>query len=127
MDQLHGQSLANESFPVPMSAGESGAKSALKLRQGKTILYPMDKTVIAFDPDIPDAQQILVFESEEALPRNYFWKLDGIERKGGFVKLTELRSGLHTLEIADSDQRALARVQFEMRGNSGSNGDQSAL
>ncbi|MBC7531070.1 MAG: penicillin-binding protein 1C [Oligoflexus sp.] len=116
MDQLHGNAVANQSFPLPMSTDELGEKPILKAREAKTILYPLEKTVIAFDPDIPLAQQVLVFESEEALPKSYFWKLDGIKRKSGFVKLADLKSGHHTLEISDSGEHAADQVQFEVRG-----------
>ena len=92
------------------------------------ILNPLEKTVIAFDPDIPLAQQVLVFESEEALPKSYFWKLDDINRKSGFVKLADLKSGHYTLKISDFGEHAAHQVQFEVRGLSKESGpNHSAL
>ena len=83
------------------------------------IRYPADGSVIALDPDIPDAAQRVVFQA--SLPaRGLRWRLDGDELTGdgthSRVDWFPL-SGKHSLALEDETGKTLSRVGFEVRGN----------
>jgi penicillin-binding protein 1C len=83
------------------------------------ILHPLDGTLVAFDPDIPDTQQLLFFEASAKLPPGVHWVLDGKAQTHDRVRLSALSNGAHLLEILDREGRRLDAVNFEVRGNAG--------
>ncbi|RZA10700.1 MAG: hypothetical protein EOP10_34330, partial [Proteobacteria bacterium] len=115
MDRLHKDGEMVQVENEGKAITEEEPLKPLENRSAKTIVYPLEQTVIAFDPDIPERQQILLFESEEKLPSDHLWQLDGKAIKEGYVKLSTLKAGQHILQIADSKNQILDSVRFEKR------------
>jgi penicillin-binding protein 1C len=88
-------------------------------RWGLKIQHPLDGTLIAFDPDIPETQQALFFEASSRLPPGAYWILDGVKQSQDHVRLSALANGPHRLEILNREGRRLDAVSFEVRGGSG--------
>jgi penicillin-binding protein 1C len=83
----------------------------------RRILYPPPGTLIALDPDIPPEFQRIFFtssSSEEGLR----WMLNGgiIGRVGKSFSWAP-RAGKYLLAIADSEERIIDSVSFEVRGS----------
>ena len=98
-----------------LESGENGDATTATPR----IRYPAEGSVIALDPDIPDAAQRVVFQA--SLPaRGLRWRLDGDELPDdgarGRVDWFPL-SGKHSLALEDASGKTLSRVGFEVRGN----------
>jgi penicillin-binding protein 1C len=83
------------------------------------IQHPLDGSLIAFDPDIPETQQVLFFEASARLPPRARWVLDGVKQNQDHVRLSALANGAHHLEIQDREGKRLDAVSFEVRGGSG--------
>lgn len=82
------------------------------------VLAPVSGTVIALDPDMPPAQQRVVFEAETA-GRPLRWTLDGIDVGSATRPIVwSPRPGKHTLSLGDEHSRLLDTVTFEVRGAS---------
>jgi penicillin-binding protein 1C len=81
------------------------------------IVYPVSDAIIALDPDIPQDQQKVFFESHPKEDR-LNWRLDGKEigRAGSVLLWTPLK-GKHHLCLIDEANRTLDSVEFEVRGN----------
>ena len=81
-----------------------------------TILVPAGGTLIAIDPDIPAAQQRVVFEARVSDGATR-WVLDGMDlgtARGLF--LWQPTPGTHALSLMDAEGRSLDTVTFEVRG-----------
>jgi penicillin-binding protein 1C len=80
------------------------------------IVYPVANTIIALDPDIPSEDQKLFFEAH-LNTKDLHWKLDGqkIGDAGGLLLWTPV-PGKHALELADTSDRTIDSVAFEVRG-----------
>jgi penicillin-binding protein 1C len=81
------------------------------------ILYPVQGTVIALDPDIPVGQQQAFFE---ATPRDnrLRWRLNGEEiGPAGDIRFWNPRPGIHDLSLLDKYNRVVDAVKFQVRGN----------
>jgi penicillin-binding protein 1C len=81
------------------------------------IVYPVSGAIIALDPDIPQDQQKVFFESHPK-DDHLYWKLDGKEigRAGSVLLWTPLK-GQHHLSLIDEMNHTLDSVEFEVRGN----------
>ena len=81
-----------------------------------SIVTPVSGTRIALDPDIPAAQQRVVFEAQTDMSAARF-VLDGLT-VGAAARplLWEPRAGAHTLALVDGDGRQLDQVTFTVRG-----------
>ncbi len=82
------------------------------------IISPAAGTIIALDPDIPEAAQRVVFEASRGA-RDSQWILDG--RALAPVRGTLLWTpspGAHTLSIARDSEHALQTIEFVVRGAS---------
>ena len=79
------------------------------------ILYPGTGSIIGLDPDIPPAQQRLVFKAGGKLKPGWFWQVDGKPLKGG---VWFPMPGRHTLTLHDASSMEIDRVSFEVRGAS---------
>lgn len=80
------------------------------------IAYPAMGTIFALDPDIPDGQQMLFFESQ---PRNnqLRWMLNKKEvGTAGSILTWRPYIGRYILDIVDQEDRILDSVSFEVRG-----------
>lgn len=79
------------------------------------ITYPANETVIAIDPDIPEAQQRVRFQAE-APGRGLEWWLDG--KLLGPARAYDWKPlpGQHRLSLRDGGRRELDAVVFSVRG-----------
>lgn len=80
------------------------------------IIYPLNGTLIAFDPDIPEENQVLVLE--HSTEEDLLWRLDGQLLPHNFLSLADLPPGKHVLTLSDKRNRLVDRVGFELRGKS---------
>ncbi|HEY2933556.1 MAG TPA: penicillin-binding protein 1C [Acidobacteriota bacterium] len=80
------------------------------------ITYPVEGTLIALDPDIPEEEQRMFFESRPRDP-SLQWQLDGnsLGDAGSLVPWKPV-AGKHTITLMDSKNQALDSVSFEVRG-----------
>jgi penicillin-binding protein 1C len=86
-------------------------------RASTRISSPVDRSIIALDPDIPPPAQRLPLVAVAGTPASWSWQLDG-ERLGSVrdgLRWT-LRLGLHRLELVDAQGRVMERASFEVRG-----------
>jgi penicillin-binding protein 1C len=96
---------------------ETSTVKAVSNQSNFRIVYPTAGTIIALDPDIPEDQQKLFFESQPK-ENGLQWRLDG-ESVGpaGSVLLWSPQKGKHTLELIDEASGVLDSVSFEVGGN----------
>jgi penicillin-binding protein 1C len=89
--------------------------SSLEERPPK-IRYPVDGTIVALDPDIPEERQILFIEAEETL-KDYVWELDG-KRIGPMGEPFPWHpdKGDHILSLINPEGRTVDNVRFDVRG-----------
>jgi len=81
------------------------------------ISYPASGTIVALDPDIPEEQQQVFFESHPK-DDHLKWKLDGKEiGSAGALLLWSPQTGKHILELIDETDQILDSINFEVRGN----------
>lgn len=90
------------------------AKLAQTIRT--TIAYPGDGTLIALDPDMPEAVQRVRFLASPPLP-GHRWLLDGEELGAASLPLLWApQPGRHRLSLVDETGMLLDSVSFEVRG-----------
>lgn len=79
------------------------------------ILSPANQTIIAVDPDIPQANQLVYFESTKA-DKNTNWVLNNkiIGEVRGIQYWTP-KSGKYKLSIRNKENKILDQVEFEVR------------
>jgi penicillin-binding protein 1C len=80
------------------------------------IVYPVDSSLIALDPDIPHRLQRLRFQAQGA--RGLAWMLDGVvlgpeELEAGWAPAP----GKHEVKLVGEDGRTVASARFEVRSN----------
>lgn len=81
-----------------------------------TIAYPTEGTIVALDPDIPDDEQRLFFQSRPSDDK-LNWVLDGVTiGTAGSIQIWKPLTGKHILLLVDSQQKTLDSVTFEVRG-----------
>lgn len=79
------------------------------------ITYPLDGTVIALDPDIPEGQQLLFFEAE-ADDVEFDWLLNSEKIEGSkTMSAWKLRKGKFMLSLIDKQNKVIDIVAFEVR------------
>jgi penicillin-binding protein 1C len=82
------------------------------------IAYPPAGTVIVLDPDIPEENQIVFFEAENAGNKAVSWKLDGeLLPSGEEGRRWAPRPGRHDLALVDGAGKSQDTVSFEVRGS----------
>ncbi|MDQ8038091.1 MAG: penicillin-binding protein 1C [Pedobacter sp.] len=79
------------------------------------ISYPANETIIAIDPDIPEAQQRVRFRAE-APERGMEWWLDGTKLGPARDHDWKPQPGQHRLSLRDAQRRELDAVIFTVRG-----------
>jgi penicillin-binding protein 1C len=79
------------------------------------IIYPADKTIIAIDPDIPDKNQGVFFESTKS-EDGVYWVLNGkkLAPTKGMV-LWNPKTGKYKLSLVDKNKKIIDQVEFEVR------------
>lgn len=79
------------------------------------ITYPLDGTVIALDPDIPEGQQLLFFEAE-ADDVEFDWLLNSEKIEGSkTMSAWKLRKGKFMLSLIDKQNKVIDTADFEVR------------
>lgn len=85
-------------------------------RRTPKILYPVDGSILAVDPDIPDARERVLFQAQAA--QGLHWRLDDAEQGAADSALAwRPLVGRHRLELLDAQGKVLATTRFEVRGN----------
>jgi penicillin-binding protein 1C len=108
------EAARSELFLAGTEAPRIAAKSA-GAKRGK-ISYPGDGTIIALDPDIPDAVQRVRFLASAA-PGEYRWRLDGVDfGSAGHAVFWQPQPGFHDLSLVDEAGDGIDSVRFEVRG-----------
>jgi penicillin-binding protein 1C len=105
--------LRNEWF---IGGTEPSAPLMLTGRTFQQIQYPAPGTIITLDPDIPGAQQRVIFSAHER-SMDHHWILNGktLGSAGGALAWKPKR-GKYVLALADREGRVLDSVSFEVRG-----------
>jgi len=98
-------------------AGTESAEVALlpDARRAPRILYPADASIIAIDPDIPDARQRVFFQAQAG--QGLRWQLDGATlgpASGNHAWRPE--PGRHELALIDATGTPIATTRFQVRG-----------
>ncbi len=105
--------LRNEWF---IRGTEPSAPLALTGRTFQRIQYPAPGTLITLDPDIPEAQQRVIFSARER-SKNHQWILNGKRlRSAGAALAWKPKRGKHLLALTDREGKVLDSVSFEVRG-----------
>ena len=79
------------------------------------IRYPADGSIIAFDPDIPEANQRLLFQAR--VGQGLLWRLDGVALAPAADDFPwRPASGSHELSLIDRDGKVVDSVKFQVRG-----------
>jgi penicillin-binding protein 1C len=104
--------------PLPMAADSTRADAWLIPR----IAYPPDGTIIVLDPDIPEENQLIFFEAENAGGNEFRWRLNGeLLPPGEEGRRWAPRPGRYELAIVDTSGKTHDAVSFEVRGNAPAN------
>lgn len=81
------------------------------------IAYPPEGTIIVLDPDIPEENQMVFFEAENASSGGLKWRLNTEELATGEEGRRWVpRPGRYSLVLADDSGRTVDAVSFEVRG-----------
>ncbi len=78
------------------------------------ILYPSPGTIIALDPDIPEGQQKIFFESTSGTS-GMTWMLDGILLGQGHTVAWTPSPGSHRLSLVKNGDHIMDEIAFEVR------------
>jgi penicillin-binding protein 1C len=100
-------------------AGTESAEVALLQdgRRAPRILYPADASIIAIDPDIPDARQRVFFQAQAG--QGLLWQLDGATLGPASANYAwRPEPGRHALILLDATGAAVAVARFQVRGAS---------
>jgi penicillin-binding protein 1C len=100
-------------------AGTESAEVALlqDARRAPRILYPADASIIAIDPDIPDARQRVFFQAQAG--QGLQWQLDGATLGPATASYAwRPEPGQHALILLDAAGAAVATARFQVRGAS---------
>ena len=77
------------------------------------IAYPGEGAVIGLDPDIPPANQQVMFKASGGLPAGWSWRMDGRRHK---ATAWFPMPGKHQLQLLDAQGEVVDTVGFEVRG-----------
>ncbi len=81
------------------------------------IAYPTPGMIVALDPEIPPAQQRVVFRTTVAVGERWRWVLDGQPpQSAAYLAAWFPLPGQHQLRLLDERGRMVDSVQFEVRG-----------
>lgn len=80
------------------------------------IIYPAESTIIAIDPDMPEAVQRVFFQAQAG--KGLSWQLDGTDLgQASSAYAWRPTPGQHTLALVDSAARVVASTRFQVRGS----------
>ena len=81
------------------------------------IRYPVDGTIVAIDPDIPEGRQLVFFEAE-GREAGRSWELDGVPLGPADAPYPwKPAPGSHRLALVDRGGARVDAVSFQVRGN----------
>jgi penicillin-binding protein 1C len=95
---------------------QSAVAQAQRPTPGTLIAQPIDRTVLALDPDIPPQAQRMRFAPAHALPAGWRWRLDGRVLGAARPASWSPWPGTHRLELLDAAGAVRETVHFEVRG-----------
>jgi penicillin-binding protein 1C len=79
------------------------------------IVYPVDGSIIAIDPDIPEPRQRVMFQAQAG--QGLSWRLDkAVLAPAGADFAWRPEAGEHRLELVDAGGDMVGSVGFEVRG-----------
>jgi penicillin-binding protein 1C len=79
------------------------------------IVYPVDGSIIAIDPDIPDALQRVMFQAQAG--QGMLWRMDGAALGQADADVAwRPTAGKHELQLVDAGGKPAGEVRFEVRG-----------
>lgn len=85
-------------------------------RRAPKIVYPVDGSIVAVDPDIPDSVERVLFQAQGA--GGHRWRLDGRDLGAASEAfMWQPAAGEHRLELVDGEGKAVSASRFEVRGN----------
>ena len=85
-------------------------------RRTPKIIYPVDGSILATDPDIPAERERVLFQAQAG--QGLRWRLDDAEQGAADAVLAWRPAvGPHRLELLDAAGKVLATSRFEVRGN----------
>ena len=102
--------VAGTELPQPI------AQARTPQADGGLIAAPVDRSILALDPDIPQAAQKLRFAAAPGVPAGWSWRLNGKRLGPARDMLWPLWPGRHELELVDAQGRRRDAVGFEVRG-----------
>jgi penicillin-binding protein 1C len=80
------------------------------------IVYPVDGSILALDPDIPDPRQRVMFHAQAG--QGLHWRLDGSELGSAEADVAwRPLLGRHELQLVDAGDRVIGTVRFQVRGS----------
>ncbi len=80
------------------------------------ITAPVDRTIIALDPDIPPRSQRLTLKAAPGVPHQWSWRLNNKRLGPAKTTLWPMWPGRHHLALIDQQGKTRAEVKFEVRG-----------
>ncbi len=99
-------------------AGTERTKVELLAESKRTpkIRYPGNGSIIAIDPDIPDANQRIFFQAQSG--NGLTWQLDEVKLGNADAEYSWRPSpGTHHLTIIDKQGKSIDSISFQVRGN----------
>ncbi len=100
--------------PISLIASE-GLVHLNKTPVKSRITYPLDSTIIALDPDIPEEQQLLFFEAE-ADDVEFDWVLNNKKIESSKTMTTwKPKKGRYFLSLIDKQNTVIDTIAFEVR------------
>lgn len=85
-------------------------------RRAPKIIYPVDGSILAVDPDIPAERERVLFQAQAA--QGLRWRLDDAALGAADAALAWRPAvGSHRLDLLDADGKVIATSRFEVRGN----------
>ena len=85
-------------------------------RRAPKIVYPVDGSILAVDPDIPAARERVLFQAQAG--QGLHWRLDDAALGAADAALAWRPAvGSHRLDLLDANGKVIATSRFEVRGN----------
>jgi penicillin-binding protein 1C len=102
--------------PADITAGDR-VYSLRSSMPGAKIIYPAEGTVIALDPDIPEEQQLVIFESENSgIAVKWVLNNKPLDSETNIVSWKP-QAGSYKISIVDMNNKMIDSVKFQVRGN----------
>jgi penicillin-binding protein 1C len=85
-------------------------------RRASKIIYPVDGSILAVDPDIPAARERVLFQAQAG--QGLHWRLDDAALGAADAALAWRPAvGSHRLDLLDANGKVIATSRFDVRGN----------